>query len=151
MSRLSRPPYFDPTTGVVYDADKAEFEGYLTKQSMWLRVRIASANRSSSKKAFAVRDSCAQTRPSHVVSPLLPCYITVWPILNNYNLSQNSNYHANHSLSHTNFSHIRLTYRTGDEDTLSSRDLDYSSQKLQMRHPTVWLTWVDALPWNRRI
>ncbi len=39
MSRLSRPPYIDAATGVAYDTDKAEFEGYLTKQSMWLRVR----------------------------------------------------------------------------------------------------------------
>ncbi|KAL7470348.1 hypothetical protein ACHAXS_010568, partial [Conticribra weissflogii] len=37
MSRLSRPPYIDAATGVAYDTDKAEFEGYLTKQSMWLR------------------------------------------------------------------------------------------------------------------
>ena len=40
MSRLARPPYIDTTTGIAYDTDKAEFEGYLTKQSMWLRVRI---------------------------------------------------------------------------------------------------------------
>ena len=39
MSRLARPPYIDTTTGIAYDTDKAEFEGYLTKQSMWLRVR----------------------------------------------------------------------------------------------------------------
>mmetsp|Transcript_25421 Transcript_25421/g.36277 ORF Transcript_25421/g.36277 Transcript_25421/m.36277 type:complete len:168 (+) Transcript_25421:192-695(+) len=37
MSRLARPPYIDTTTGIAYDTDKAEFEGYLTKQSMWLR------------------------------------------------------------------------------------------------------------------
>ena len=40
MNRLARPPYIDTTTGIAYDTDKAEFEGYLTKQSMWLRVRI---------------------------------------------------------------------------------------------------------------
>ena len=39
MSRLARPPFIDATTGIAYDTDKAEFEGYLTKQSMWLRVR----------------------------------------------------------------------------------------------------------------
>jgi hypothetical protein len=39
MSRLMRPPYIDPTTGVAYDTDKGDYEGYLTKQSMWLRVR----------------------------------------------------------------------------------------------------------------
>lgn len=38
MSRLMRPPYIDPDTGVAYDTDKGEYEGYLTKQSMWLRV-----------------------------------------------------------------------------------------------------------------
>ncbi|KAL7489191.1 hypothetical protein ACHAW6_014761 [Cyclotella cf. meneghiniana] len=37
MSRLMRPPFIDPTTGVAYDTDKGDFEGYLTKQSMWLR------------------------------------------------------------------------------------------------------------------
>eukprot|EP00970_Alexandrium_tamarense_P012120 scaffold2748_cov193-Alexandrium_tamarense.AAC.28 len=37
MSRLMRPPYIDPDTGVAYDTDKGEYEGYLTKQSMWLR------------------------------------------------------------------------------------------------------------------
>lgn len=34
-----RPPYIDPTTGIAYDTDKGDYEGYLTKQSMWLRVR----------------------------------------------------------------------------------------------------------------
>ena len=36
--RLTRPPFIDPTTGIAYDASNSEFEGYLTKQSMWLRV-----------------------------------------------------------------------------------------------------------------
>ena len=40
MSRLMRPPYIDPVTGVAYDTDKGDYEGYLTKQSMWLRVRL---------------------------------------------------------------------------------------------------------------
>lgn len=44
MSRLMRPPFIDPTTGVAYDTDKGDFEGYLTKQSMWLRVRTFSAS-----------------------------------------------------------------------------------------------------------
>ncbi|KAL7550052.1 hypothetical protein ACHAWF_013292 [Thalassiosira exigua] len=37
MARLTRPPFIDPTTGIAYDAANSEFEGYLTKQSMWLR------------------------------------------------------------------------------------------------------------------
>jgi len=37
MNHLPRPPFIDPTTGVAYDTDRADFEGYLTKQSMWLR------------------------------------------------------------------------------------------------------------------
>lgn len=40
MSRLMRPPYIDPTTGIAYDTDKGDYEGYLTKQSMWLRVSL---------------------------------------------------------------------------------------------------------------
>mmetsp|Transcript_25006 Transcript_25006/g.45222 ORF Transcript_25006/g.45222 Transcript_25006/m.45222 type:complete len:166 (-) Transcript_25006:694-1191(-) len=37
MSRLTRPPFIDPTTGIAYDTANSEFEGYLAKQSMWLR------------------------------------------------------------------------------------------------------------------
>ena len=36
-SRLPRPPYQDPQTNIMYDCDQAEYEGYLTKQSMWLK------------------------------------------------------------------------------------------------------------------
>jgi len=38
-SRLARPPYVDPTTNIIYDTDQPEYEGWLTKQSMWLKVR----------------------------------------------------------------------------------------------------------------
>mmetsp|Transcript_20751 Transcript_20751/g.31685 ORF Transcript_20751/g.31685 Transcript_20751/m.31685 type:complete len:183 (-) Transcript_20751:83-631(-) len=37
MSRLMRPPYVDPQTRICYDTDNPEFEGWLTKQSMWLK------------------------------------------------------------------------------------------------------------------
>lgn len=37
MSRLIRPPYVDPTTNICYDTDSPEFEGWITKQSMWLK------------------------------------------------------------------------------------------------------------------
>jgi len=37
MAGLTRPPFIDPATGVAYDTAHTEFEGYLTKQSMWLR------------------------------------------------------------------------------------------------------------------
>mmetsp|Transcript_11380 Transcript_11380/g.13762 ORF Transcript_11380/g.13762 Transcript_11380/m.13762 type:complete len:176 (+) Transcript_11380:190-717(+) len=37
MSRLVRPPYVDPNTQIIYDTDHPEFEGYLTKESMWLK------------------------------------------------------------------------------------------------------------------
>jgi hypothetical protein len=33
----SRPPYIDPETQIVYHCSNPEFEGYLTKQSMWLK------------------------------------------------------------------------------------------------------------------
>jgi len=34
---MNRPPYIDPTTGVHHDCSNANFEGYLTKQSAWIR------------------------------------------------------------------------------------------------------------------
>jgi cytohesin len=33
----TRPPYIDPETQIVYHCSNPEFEGYLTKQSMWLK------------------------------------------------------------------------------------------------------------------
>ena len=33
----SRPPFVDPKTGITYDASKPNFEGWLTKQSEWLK------------------------------------------------------------------------------------------------------------------
>jgi hypothetical protein len=33
-----RPPYVDPTTQIIYDVDNPEYEGWLTKQSAWLKV-----------------------------------------------------------------------------------------------------------------
>ena len=38
MSRLMRPHYVDPQTNMIYDTNDAEFEGWLTKQSVWLKV-----------------------------------------------------------------------------------------------------------------
>ena len=40
MSRLARPHWIDPTTNIIYDTNTADFEGWLTKQSMWLKVRL---------------------------------------------------------------------------------------------------------------
>jgi hypothetical protein len=37
--RLMRPPFVDPITNIIYDVDNPEYEGWLTKQSMWLKVR----------------------------------------------------------------------------------------------------------------
>jgi hypothetical protein len=34
---LQRPPYIDVVTGQHYDCSNATFEGFLTKQSDWLR------------------------------------------------------------------------------------------------------------------
>ena len=36
--RLARPPYVDPNTNIIYDTDNPEYSGFLTKQSMWLKV-----------------------------------------------------------------------------------------------------------------
>lgn len=33
----SRPPYVDSTTGTVYDTNNASTEGWMTKQSCWLK------------------------------------------------------------------------------------------------------------------
>lgn len=35
--RLMRPPYVDPNTNIIYDTSDAEYEGWLTKQSTWLK------------------------------------------------------------------------------------------------------------------
>ena len=37
-TQMARPPYVDPTTNIIYDTDNPEYQGYLTKQSMWLKV-----------------------------------------------------------------------------------------------------------------
>ena len=34
---LSRPPYFDPNTGRKYETSCGNTEGWLTKQSEWLK------------------------------------------------------------------------------------------------------------------
>lgn len=34
---MSRPPYIDPTTQKSYDTNNPQSEGWLTKQSAWLR------------------------------------------------------------------------------------------------------------------
>ena len=39
--RLARPPYVDPNTNIIYDTDNPEYSGFLTKQSMWLKVRVS--------------------------------------------------------------------------------------------------------------
>jgi len=36
-SNIMRPPYIDPETQVIYDTNNPEYEGWLTKQSMWLK------------------------------------------------------------------------------------------------------------------
>jgi hypothetical protein len=37
---LPRPPFVDPTTNIIYDTDQPDYEGWLTKQSMWLKVCV---------------------------------------------------------------------------------------------------------------
>lgn len=37
--RLMRPHFVDPQTNMVFDTNDADFEGWLTKQSTWLKVR----------------------------------------------------------------------------------------------------------------
>jgi PH domain len=36
-NRHQRPPYIDPQTNIVYDMDTPDYEGYLTKQSTWMK------------------------------------------------------------------------------------------------------------------
>lgn len=36
--RLMRPHFVDPQTNIVYDTNAADYEGWLTKQSSWLKV-----------------------------------------------------------------------------------------------------------------
>jgi hypothetical protein len=40
VGRAIRPPYTDPVTQITYTVDNPEYEGFLTKQSSWLKVRI---------------------------------------------------------------------------------------------------------------
>jgi len=35
--QLARPPYVDPNTNIIYECDNPEYQGWLTKQSMWLK------------------------------------------------------------------------------------------------------------------
>lgn len=37
---VMRPPYLDPETNIRYDTNDSEHEGWLTKQSMWVKVRL---------------------------------------------------------------------------------------------------------------
>lgn len=37
-SRLMRPPFVDTQTNIMYDVNDSEYEGWLTKQSSWLKV-----------------------------------------------------------------------------------------------------------------
>jgi len=41
---MMRPPYIDPNTHIRYDTNNSEFEGWLTKQSMWVKVRYQTAS-----------------------------------------------------------------------------------------------------------
>ena len=36
---IRRPPYVDPNTNVVYEVNDPDYEGWLFKQSQWLKVR----------------------------------------------------------------------------------------------------------------
>ena len=36
---IPRAPYVDPNTNIIYETDNPEYHGWLTKQSMWLKVR----------------------------------------------------------------------------------------------------------------
>lgn len=35
-----RQPFTDPNTNIIYDVDNPEYEGWLTKQSAWVKVRL---------------------------------------------------------------------------------------------------------------
>lgn len=37
MTPIYRPPFIDPQTNIQFDTNDTEFEGWLTKQSMWLK------------------------------------------------------------------------------------------------------------------
>ena len=39
-TRLMRPPFVDTQTNIMYDVNDPEHEGWLTKQSTWLKVRL---------------------------------------------------------------------------------------------------------------
>jgi hypothetical protein len=39
---IRRPPFVDPTTNIVYDVNDPDYEGWLYKQSQWLKVMYLS-------------------------------------------------------------------------------------------------------------
>jgi hypothetical protein len=51
---LARPPYVDPNTNIIYDTDSPEYEGWLTKQSMWLKVRMRRRRRIMRKRVWRI-------------------------------------------------------------------------------------------------
>ena len=65
---LARPPYVDPNTNIIYDTDNAEYEGWLTKQSMWLKVRVVIDN----------RISCPFWAPVWLRKPILVSFKTIF-------------------------------------------------------------------------
>lgn len=71
--RLARPPYVDPNTNIIYDTDNPEYAGFLTKQSMWLKVtRRRTAAVVVFAEGFSASERCAMIVPSHAFPFALP-------------------------------------------------------------------------------
>ena len=140
--RLTRPPFIDPTTGIAYDCSNSEFEGHLTKQSMWLRV--------SEKFHYVqvhVRVICVVLSTVYHFNSIHVICIVGFFCLYIYSLG----YTISNLFVYVSTIIPLMRCRIGVEDFLYWKDQDYSLQKLHMRHPTVWLTWVDVQLWSRLI
>lgn len=51
-TRLMRPPFVDTQTNIMYDVNDPEYEGWLTKQSTWLKVCRHLFARTAAPKGF---------------------------------------------------------------------------------------------------
>lgn len=96
MSRFTRPPYVDPTTNMMYETNQADFEGYLTKQSQWLKVRSYVSPTDKDENRFFVayerwlnnfQSICVLLPNNGLYSPLF--FPTVMTVTKNYYINNN--------------------------------------------------------------
>jgi len=136
--RMMRPPFVDPATNIIYDTDNPEYEGWLTKQSMWLKVRATRAQercesfngRTDILCVFAYNTTC-QTSSILTRSRRLPCQNIMCIYLYIY-------------LSSSSFGSRFCWHRNGGAATASSRAASCFLARTSFRPRTTWWTWPRA-------